>query len=84
MAWRFVLREQLPYCPQTLGWYNPIAKETSLDAPNIKKWLELGAQPSETVGNLLRKALILPPGPPRMQKPPKTAEEKAAAAAKKK
>ena len=44
---------------QELGWYNPLSKETSLDAPNIKKWLEVGAQPSETVGNLLRKAMIL-------------------------
>lgn len=23
-----------------LGWYNPMTKETQLDAPNIRKWLE--------------------------------------------
>ena len=55
-----------PRDSQELGWYNPLSKETSLDAPNIKKWLEVGAQPSETVGNLLRKAMILQtPAKPR-------------------
>ena len=37
---------------QYLGWYNPIAKEANLNAPAIKKWLSVGAQPSETVGGL--------------------------------
>ena len=23
-----------------LGWYNPMTKETQLDAPNIRKWLD--------------------------------------------
>ena len=52
---------------QYLGWYDPMSKETSLDAPNIKKWLSTGGQPSETVQALLRKAMILttaaPSGP---------------------
>ena len=60
--------------PQFLGWYNPLKKETSLDAPAIKRWLDVGAQPSETVGNLLVKALIMPAGAPRAQKPPKEKE----------
>ena len=38
---------------QYLGWYNPIAKEANLNAPAIKKWLSVGAQPTETVGELL-------------------------------
>lgn len=42
-----------------LGWYDPIRKESSLDAPAIKDWLSKGAQPSETVGALLKKALIM-------------------------
>lgn len=44
---------------QELGWYNPLSKETNLNAPAIKKWLQQGAQPSQTVGDLLRKAMIL-------------------------
>ncbi|KAK9861865.1 hypothetical protein WJX84_012148 [Apatococcus fuscideae] len=44
---------------QELGWYNPLTKETNLNAPAIKKWLQNGAQPSQTVGDLLRKAMIL-------------------------
>jgi small subunit ribosomal protein S16 len=39
-----------------LGWYDPLRKETNLNAPAIKKWLGNGAQPSETVRNLLKKA----------------------------
>eukprot|EP00854_Cymbomonas_tetramitiformis_P014092 gene14092-16665_t len=46
---------------QNLGWYNPLKKETQLDAPAIKDWLEKGAQPSQTVENLLKKALIITP-----------------------
>lgn len=48
------------FVSQELGWYDPIKKETNLDAPAIKKWLMNGAQPSDTVENLLKKALILP------------------------
>jgi len=42
-----------------LGYYNPISKEVSLDAPNIKKWLSHGAQPSDSVTKLLKKAMVL-------------------------
>ena len=30
-------------------WYDPLKKETNLKAPEIKKWLANGAQPSDTV-----------------------------------
>jgi len=42
-----------------LGFYDPMKKETQLNAPAIKKWLENGAIPSDTVANLLKKALIM-------------------------
>jgi len=42
-----------------LGWYDPIAKQSSLDAPAIKEWISKGALPSDTVGALLKKALIM-------------------------
>lgn len=41
-----------------LGFYNPISKEVKLDVPTIVKYLKLGAQPTETVKNLLRKANV--------------------------
>ncbi|PNH05774.1 30S ribosomal protein S16, chloroplastic [Tetrabaena socialis] len=44
-----------------LGWYDPLKKETNLNAPAIKEWLTKGAQPSETVENLLRKAFVMEP-----------------------
>ena len=51
-------RSRLPLNQQRLGYYDPLRKETNLNAPAIKKWLALGAQPSETVGRLLSKAMI--------------------------
>jgi small subunit ribosomal protein S16 len=42
-----------------LGWYNPLNKEANLNAPAIKKWLSVGAQPSETVGALLKRAMVI-------------------------
>ena len=47
---------------QYLGWYNPLKHETQLDAPAIKKWLDVGALPTTSVENLLKKALIVPAG----------------------
>ena len=44
---------------QELGWYDPLRKETNLNAPAIKKWLAVGAQPSDTVGRLLKKAMVM-------------------------
>merc|ERR1711977_51788 len=40
-----------------LGWYNPMTKETNLNAASVKKWLTVGAQPSNTVSGLLRKII---------------------------
>ena len=42
-----------------LGHYNPISKEVNLNAPNIKKWLETGAQPTESVKKLLQRAMVI-------------------------
>ena len=50
-------RDGLPL--EYLGWYDPHAKQSNLDAPAIKAWLAKGAQPSDTVGALLRKSLII-------------------------
>jgi small subunit ribosomal protein S16 len=41
---------------EELGYYNPISKELKLDREAVQKWIKNGAQPSETVANLIRKA----------------------------
>lgn len=40
-----------------LGSYNPHAKpaEVKLDADKVKKWLDLGAEPSDTVRSLIKR-----------------------------
>ncbi len=44
---------------EELGYYNPIKKEKSLNKDRILHWLKLGAQPSDTVKNLLISAKII-------------------------
>jgi len=47
-----------------LGYYDPKnadeAKQFNCDAERVKYWLSVGAQPSETVASLLKKAGIEP------------------------
>jgi small subunit ribosomal protein S16 len=43
---------------EELGFYNPRTDETRLDVPAIVKRLQQGAQPTETVRNILRKANV--------------------------
>jgi small subunit ribosomal protein S16 len=47
---------------ETIGHYNPRSEpiELNIDADKAKSWLEKGAQPSDTVVRLFRKAGILP------------------------
>lgn len=42
-----------------VGYYNPITKQSNFEASKIKKWLNNGAKPSQTVLNLLLKAEII-------------------------
>ncbi len=42
-----------------VGFYNPRTDETRLDVPAIEAWLQKGAQPTETVRNILTKANVL-------------------------
>lgn len=44
---------------EEIGHYNPMSKELEVDAEAAKKWLGNGAQPSETVKNLLKKAGVI-------------------------
>lgn len=46
---------------EEIGYYNPITEpaEIKIDAEKAKKWLETGAQPSDTVRSLLKKSGII-------------------------
>lgn len=48
---------------ENLGWYNPMEKDAdkqvSLKADRIRHWLSVGAQPSDTVRDLLAKGDVL-------------------------
>ena len=46
---------------EEIGYYNPITEpaEIKIDAEKAKKWLENGAQPSDTVRSLLKKSGII-------------------------
>ena len=44
---------------EELGFYNPRTDQTTLNAPAITKWLKNGAQPTDTVRSILKKANVL-------------------------
>lgn len=44
---------------ELVGTYNPIASETKINEEVALKWLRCGAQPSDTVRNLLSQAGIM-------------------------
>jgi small subunit ribosomal protein S16 len=44
---------------EELGFYNPRTDEVRLNVPAIVKRLQQGAQPTETVRSILRKANVL-------------------------
>lgn len=44
---------------EEVGYYNPISKQSKFESQKIKKWLNCGAQPTETVLSLLKKADII-------------------------
>lgn len=46
---------------EEIGYYNPLTEpvEVKIDAEKAKKWLENGAQPTETVRALLKKQNII-------------------------
>lgn len=74
---------------ETLGWYDPCAQkgqQIELNGERIKYWISKGAQPSETVADLLAKHQIIDAGPVKARREARAkavvaAREKAAAAA---
>ena len=55
---------------ENIGWYNPRTEPSTIqiDAERAKHWLSVGAQPSESVISLLRRAGVLP-RPERTERP---------------
>ena len=44
---------------EEVGYYNPISKESNFEIEKIKKWLDYGVKPTNTVVSLLKKAEII-------------------------
>jgi small subunit ribosomal protein S16 len=42
-----------------VGYYNTVTKQLYFDVSKIKKWLNYGVKPTQTVLNLLKKANII-------------------------
>ena len=42
-----------------VGYYNPITKISKFNSIEIKKWLNFGVKPTQTVFNLLKKVDII-------------------------
>jgi len=68
---------------EEVGFYNPLTKEKVLREDRIKHWLSVGAQPSDTVHNLLVSAGLIEAKKIDVHKKAKKKEEKAAAAGEK-
>ena len=41
---------------EELGYYNPRSKELIINRESVEKWMKNGAQPSDTVASLIKKA----------------------------
>ena len=44
---------------EELGYYNPRTKESRIETEEVRRRIKDGAQPTETVSNLLKKAGII-------------------------
>ena len=44
---------------EEIGYFNPRSDEVKIDAEKAKKWIANGAQPTDTVRALLKKAEII-------------------------
>ena len=42
-----------------VGYYSPLTKEFHFEIERIRKWLDYGVKPTQTVHDLLRKASII-------------------------
>jgi small subunit ribosomal protein S16 len=45
---------------EELGYYNPRSKDLKVNKEAVEKWIKTGAQASDTVTSLLKKAEVAP------------------------
>jgi small subunit ribosomal protein S16 len=64
---------------EILGFFNPLTKEKKLNQERIKYWLSVGAQPSESLHNLLVAEGIIKAKKIAVHKKPKKKEEEPSA-----
>lgn len=60
---------------EDLGFWNPHSNELSLNAESAKKWIENGAQPTDSVHNLFVKSRIIDEPKKSVHIKPKKAEK---------
>jgi small subunit ribosomal protein S16 len=55
---------------ENIGWYNPLTEPSTItiDAERAQHWLSVGAQPTESVHSLLKRAGIVPSTAPSSAK----------------
>nr|YP_010625494.1 ribosomal protein S16 [Chrozophora sabulosa]WBG94223.1 ribosomal protein S16 [Chrozophora sabulosa] len=53
-----MVKLRLKRCGRKVGFYDPIKNQTYLNVPAILYFLEKGAQPTETVYDILKKAEV--------------------------
>lgn len=77
-AYRMVVAEKRgkPHATgvEDLGWYNPLQKKFELKRERIEYWLRVGAQPTDTVHNLLVRAGVASGAKVPVHKKPKAKE----------
>lgn len=44
---------------EEVGYYNPLTKQSKFEIEKIRKWLNYGVKPTQTVYDLLKKAKII-------------------------
>ena len=64
---------------EDLGWFNPLLNKKEFNAERIAHWLKIGAQPTDTVHNLLVTAGLIKAAKRQVHKKTKKADAKAAA-----
>ncbi len=65
---------------EDLGWFNPVSDKSEFRKDRILHWLKMGAQPSDTVHNLLVTSKIIEGKKVAVHKVPKKTAEAAPAA----
>lgn len=69
---------------ENIGWYNPLTEPSTIqiNAERAKHWLQVGAQPTESVRSLFKRSgVAIERGTPKSETPAETAAPSASASA---